>query len=349
MSPAAAQSPEWADLLRRARAGIARQALLRAIGPYRPLLDPAASARQADSEADVLALLESKLGGDPEFFRRHPYARQLLRQVEIGKLAGKHSRPLPAGKSAKRESSPMARARWSRRSQSPRTRRDWPNPWASPAVRRFLHPTTGDLCLADLVKMLAADASMNVVVDYRALNDALVDPEEPTVFRQEGHGRMSLGGYVQFALGQWGLTLVEEPHRLLITTIEKTEEQLTTEVYPVGDLLLSRPATNDALLRNPYLDYRLAAQRRIRDKLQQPIDVDIHKKPLPEVARQLSERLDCAVLLDTRAIEEMGIVWRSHHRRMARGSGRGIAVLVAARFGIDLLLSRRCDRHHHAL
>ena len=77
------------------------------------------------------------------------------------------------------------------------------------------------------------------IIFIRALNDAFVDPEEPTVFRQEGHGRMSLGGYVQFAPGQWGLTLVEEPHRLLITTIEKTEEQLTTEVYPVGDLLLS--------------------------------------------------------------------------------------------------------------
>ena len=100
---------------------------------------------------------------------------------------------------------------------------------------------------------------------------------------------------------------MEEPDRLLITSPEKAEERLTTELYPVADLLLTDRVADRSLLFDPYLDRRSAAESRIRAKLQQPIDVEFDETPLAEVVEKLGEILDGPILVDEKALEDAGL------------------------------------------
>ena len=135
--------------------------------------------------------------------------------------------------------------------------------------------------------MLGRDTNMNVVVDRHALDEASIPVHTPLEFY--GRGRMSLRGYARFLLSQNGLVLEEEPYRLLITTKEAAEQRLTTEVYPVADLMLTDRVADRGLLADPYMDCEAAARARIRAKLQRPIRVDFHEEPLRDVLDVLAE------------------------------------------------------------
>ncbi|MCX7428046.1 MAG: VIT domain-containing protein, partial [Planctomycetia bacterium] len=179
-------------------------------------------------------------------------------------------------------------------------------PWR-PRKDRLVEETI--FTVDELAAMLARDPSVNVVVDRRALeNTRISTARELGVY---GFGRMSLRDYARFLLGQAGLVLVEEPHRLLITTEDEAETRTTTEVYPVADLLIPDRVADPSLLFDPYLDHRLAAESRIRAKLQRPIDVEFDKTPLAEVVKKLGEILDGAVLVDEKSLEEDGFAFET--------------------------------------
>ena len=82
-SLAAENSAEFAELSRQAAAGLRREALLRALGTYRPLLDPAYQPAPPVPEANLLPLVAAPAEVGPDFLRRHPYARQLLKEVKV--------------------------------------------------------------------------------------------------------------------------------------------------------------------------------------------------------------------------------------------------------------------------
>ena len=118
---------------------------------------------------------------------------------------------------------------------------------------------------------------------------------------------MSLRSFAKFYLQQEGLVLVEEPHMLRITTPEHAETLLTTEVYPLADLLMAHRVPDRQQLSNPYLDCELTARQRIKAELRRPITVQFKGKPLEEVVEYFATALDDTVLLDCRALEEASI------------------------------------------
>ena len=103
------------------------------------------------------------------------------------------------------------------------------------------------------------------------------------------------------------MTLVEEPHRLLITTPDQADKHLVTEVYPVADLLLGQQVAGPPLLADPYLDCEEAARARIRSKLQRPMTVAFEHEPLVKVIEHFAKALDDVVFLDRRALEEASL------------------------------------------
>jgi len=120
-------------------------------------------------------------------------------------------------------------------------------------------------------------------------------------------GRLSLRSCVRRLLRPLELVMIEEPHRLLITTPEEAEERLTTEIYPVADLLYTDRVAPLASLYDPYMDRLEAARKRIKAKLEQRITVEYLEAPLDEVAANLSELLNDVVLLDEKALDDVGI------------------------------------------
>ena len=81
--PEASQSSEYAELRRRAMAGIQREAVLRALGPCRALVDPATATPEPALDARLLPSLLAAPAMSEDFRRRHPYAKQLLEEVPV--------------------------------------------------------------------------------------------------------------------------------------------------------------------------------------------------------------------------------------------------------------------------
>jgi hypothetical protein len=314
-SPLATRSPEYAELSRQARAGIQRESLLRAIHSYRALLDPTAAMHEPPVNVNLLSLLAAKPTADPDFLRRHPYAEQLLKEVKLsgwmpgtGKARTGGQKAAPKAKARDNPFRPFTPVESSlqdarvtlqdeiAKQEPPRNviGRHW---LTSPGAN-------GDFTLADLTAMLADDPGMNVVIDQKALGDVGIDAD--MILPGYGYGRMSLRSYARYMLHQANLSLQEEPHRLLITTPEQAESSLTTEVYPVADLLLTDRVAERNLLVDPYLDGQLAAEERIRTKLQRPINVEFRQTPLDNVIKQLAGLLDDTILVDVKALGDVG-------------------------------------------
>ncbi len=117
---------------------------------------------------------------------------------------------------------------------------------------------------------------------------------------------MSLGNYARWCLGQVNLTMVEEPHRLLITTPEEASNMMVAEVLPVADLLFTDRVADASLLSCPYMDRDDAVAQRIRAKLKQPVSLNHKQASLWDVLSRMAEQLGENVLVDQKALDDVG-------------------------------------------
>ena len=179
-----------------------------------------------------------------------------------------------------------------------------------PHAVRLLHevdvPILG-LNLQEFADFLSDRTGTNVIIDQRALSDVGLDTHEPMAM--PGWGKMSLRNFARFALEQADLVMLEEPHRLLITTEEEAlgEDGRSTEIYPVADLLFTDRVAEMDLLLDPYFDREAVAEKRIRAKLKRPMSVDFAEKPLEDVARQFAKSLGDTVMIDQKSLDDVGI------------------------------------------
>jgi hypothetical protein len=252
-SPLAAKSAEYVDLRLQLQRAVAERTLPERLGWYRGLFDPASPAPQATLVRSLSQLLSGSAEVNPEFARRHPYARQLLTEVPLR----------------------------------------WPKPGR-------VRPTLGDL-----VEQLKGVTGGNVMLDDKALAGAGVS--EDSEFVLYGTGKISLRSYARAALRQLNLVLLEEPYRLLITTAEKADSTLFPEVIPVADLLFTDRTAAPVLLVDPYADRQQQAADRIRSKLKRPISLSFVKKPLGRVLADLSAQLSENLLVDHKALRDVGV------------------------------------------
>lgn len=163
-----------------------------------------------------------------------------------------------------------------------------------------LRPTLGNL-----VDELRQATGKNVMLDRKALSTAGIEEwSESTLYAT---GRISWRNYARAVLRQFDLALLEQPHRLLITTPEKAEYQLTTEVVPVADLLFTDRTAEPSLLIDPYSDCDEAAAQRLREKLKQPINVHFVEAPLEQVLLHVAQQLNDNLVLDGKALSEVGL------------------------------------------
>ena len=161
------------------------------------------------------------------------------------------------------------------------------------------------MSIDNLASWLRHSCGTNVAIDRRSLDELGVSPEGDRNYLC--WGRISFREYARFVLQQNDLVLLDEPYRLLITSGEYAANQLSTEVYPVADLLLGNRVAPPGLLGNPYLDRESAAHQRISEKLRKPISVKFDRVPLVDVIDHFARQLDDAMVVDTKALDELGL------------------------------------------
>jgi hypothetical protein len=246
------------------------------------LLDPARAASTA-WQARVTTLLGSAFRADPDFLRRHPYAEQLLQEVEWSSFA--------QGLTLEQFASQLAALTGTNVCLDRRALDDI-------GIRVDLHLTPSE--------------QRSVATGGASADDPFADPDADRQQRAQrsawpGAGRISLRGGTRLLLRQLDLVCVEEPHRLLITTPEEAEMRLATEVYPIADLLFTDRSTPPWLLAHPYLERQQHVRQRLESKLQQPITIECRARPLADVVLDLASILNDTVLIDQQALNDSGI------------------------------------------
>jgi len=299
-SKQAVASKEYAQLERQIRGSLRSRALEQSQKSPHRLLDPGLLTARWDLRPSVLPLVGSTFRASPEFLRRHPHAEALLKDISPSSLADGRTLEQLALTLAELTGANVALDRRAlddvgigvdtRIGREPR-RADSMDPSGAGAPAAPVNPFGGDDPFAD--NPPRAQAVRTTAPE--------VQPDGRNV------GRLSLRSCVRHLLRPLELVLIEEPHRLLITTPEEAEERLTTEVYPVADLLYTDRVAPLASLNDPYMDRLETARKRINAKLKRTTTLEYMEAPLEEVAANLSELLNDVVLLDERALDNMGI------------------------------------------
>jgi hypothetical protein len=174
--------------------------------------------------------------------------------------------------------------------------------------------------LEQFAQRLTERTGVPVMLDRRALDDSGLDERVPVgesnqVSRPDpavspastaGTGAISLRSCIRHLLQPLELVLIEEPHRLLITTEEGFLVRLTTEVYPVDDLVYADRVPALWSLNDPYLQRDEQSRRRLDAKLRQPSTADFTDVPLQQAVDWLAEQLGETVLLDHRELRDFG-------------------------------------------
>ena len=98
-----------------------------------------------------------------------------------------------------------------------------------------------DTKLSEIAASMADVLGIDVLLDVNALDDFGFNPETPINFKISG---VSTRSFLHLMLRELQLTYVVRDSALWITTHDEAEAQLTTRVYPVGDLV--RPLSDEA-------------------------------------------------------------------------------------------------------
>jgi uncharacterized membrane protein YgcG len=101
---------------------------------------------------------------------------------------------------------------------------------------------------SDCIDFLSDATSVNIVVDWKALESAKVTKDTPITLRLSGSVRLGkvLSLILNQAAGADVLTYYVDEGVLQITTQEQADKELITRLYPIQDLLFQAPDYNNA-------------------------------------------------------------------------------------------------------
>ncbi len=95
-----------------------------------------------------------------------------------------------------------------------------------------------EAALSDVIDYLKDLHKIEIQIDSKALSEVGIEPSAPVTRNLKG---ISLRSALRLMLRDLGLTYLIKNEVLLITTPEEADNQLTTKVYPVADLVLPIP------------------------------------------------------------------------------------------------------------
>ena len=163
-----------------------------------------------------------------------------------------------------------------------------------------------ELPLEDFARAIQESIGIPVLIDTRALFDEGFSLDHRLDLTSLNG--VSYRALLAHALEPHQLECVPTRHLLRITTRIRADEQQTTQIYPVLDLLRDDLLPPPDRLAHPYIDFAEATQRRRTEaRLKQPISVNFVKTPLNEVLTFLSKELGEPIWLDRETLAADGI------------------------------------------
>lgn len=221
------------------------------------------SADRWELRPSFAALVGSAFRGSPDFLRRHPHAQTLLQPANLIQLADGCTLDEFASR---------------------------------------LSEITGVPVMLDkrALDFLGIEERARIGRSRPRLRTAPTDPW-PVDSRWLQTATISLRSGIRHLLEPLELVMIEEPYRLLITSVDAVVGPLVTEIYPVEDLVYTDRLPALWTLSDPYLDRDERSRRRLDAKLRQPVTADLEDIPLQQAVDQLAGLLGETIVLDRRA------------------------------------------------
>ena len=175
----------------------------------------------------------------------------------------------------------------------------------SEALLKTVSVEAKEMKLTDFVEYLRDELDANIILDESSLASEALKTDE--IVKLLTARDISLRSLSKVCLEPLGLTLIDNEHVMEVTTHADAQEQLTTRVYPVGDLIRTDGLPGPGWLANPYLDRAESIRDRIERKLKMPLSVDFTDTPLEDAVKFVAAELGENAWLDERAFEEEGL------------------------------------------
>ena len=159
--------------------------------------------------------------------------------------------------------------------------------------------------LTEFAELIRRKTGWNVLIDQTALTDVGIPTTEELDLR--GIREMTVRHLLYHALQPLGLTYVQTPHLVTITTNEISDEKRQTRVYPVVDLIRTDVRPKPESLSHPYSDLNEAFRRKTEAALDKPVSVDFEGMTLTDFRDWLDGHLKTNLLIDEGALTDVGI------------------------------------------
>ena len=138
---------------------------------------------------------------------------------------------------------------------------------------------------------------------------------------------MSAWNYLRHSLRELDLVPLLQEDRLLITTPEEAEGLAETRVYPVADIMLTdRTPPRGQLFLPPLVQREDAVERRLRRNSGGPCPFIIGICQFEFVVEDFARRFGDNVLVDSRALEDIGVALDSPVTERGRDLPAGLAL-----------------------
>jgi Ca-activated chloride channel family protein len=173
------------------------------------------------------------------------------------------------------------------------------------ALAKQAAPPADRISPQDFIKWFQTISGIPVIVDTSTLTDEGIALDHPVSLR--GIRVMSLDSMLRHILHPMQLTTVADDDALTITTFSKASDTLDTRLYPVADLLLTTPRNDFSLLVNPSLDRQLLATRRLNEKIDRRLSLDVDAASFEDVVEFLNARLEGNIILDRPTLADEGV------------------------------------------
>lgn len=174
------------------------------------------------------------------------------------------------------------------------------HPLAEKLLREVDLPA-GEMSLTEFADFIKRKLGIHVALDKPHLDESHISIDQANGLPQLK--KVTWYNAIRHYLDQINCRVIEERHRLLITTTAPVPTQLQRVLYPIADLLTDQPGFNLADFHDPILERDEEFERRLAIKLKQPVSLQLQAASLEDLIHQLRDRLNENVVVDKAALE----------------------------------------------
>lgn len=170
----------------------------------------------------------------------------------------------------------------------------------------------GEMSLADFAHFLKTRLQTNVTLDRHGLEEENISPDQ--ILKLPSLSRISVHSAIHHVLREINCGYIEEPFRLLITTSDRANRDLSSRnrlLLPIDDLITERPQIDFEDLQDPLFNIEEGTRQRVEMKLQKLTSLRMQDASLVDVAARFRKLLDENIVIDEAKLKEESVASES--------------------------------------